>query len=1021
MATTEAEISNISAYRLHICDTANKLRFLIDTGANVSVIPPCKKAIPTCDNLLYAANGTPIRTYGERDLDLNLGLRRSFKWKFTVADVKRPIIGADFLQYHNLLVDLRAQKLIDKKTGLSITGCLSSSFSTPTVLTLNVNDPYSDLLKKYNDITSPNFSNTSTSDVEHYIVTHGPPVYCKARPLPPHKYQAAKDTFQLMLEQGICRPSKSPWASPLHIVQKKNGELRPCGDYRKLNAITKPDRYPIPRLRDFTYRLQGMTVFTKIDLRKAYNQLRVRQEDIEKTAVITPFGLFEFPRMCFGLRNAGQTFQRHMNNILGDLDYVFPFVDDLLLASADPAQHRLHLEEVFKRLHLHGMRINVSKCVFGRETLEFLGYDVSAAGIKPIEDRVKTITTFPEPTTVQELRRFLGIINFYKESIPRAAHTQEKLFRYLHTSKKNDKTPIQLTPDEKQAFEASKASIRNAVMLTHPSTHASISLMCDASNTCVGAALQQYTHGRWQPLGFFSKKLTDAQRKYSTFDRELLAIYLAIRHFRRMFEGKEITVYTDHKPLTFALTRDNSKTETQLRTRYLHYISQFTTKIIHIEGKENVVADALSRIETITSPSPIDYDELARHQQDDNEMENVLRNKKLQFQRIKPSDSKHNILCETSTGSARPYVPQQLRQNVFTTIHAMSHPGIRATRHLITKRFFWPSMNTDVNSWTRSCIACQQTKTQRHTVSPLEVFPHTDRLSHIHIDIVGPLPISDGKRYCVTIIDRTTRWPEAYPVADITAETVARAVYEGWIVRFGCPEKLTSDQGRQFESDLFKSLMKRLGIERSRTCAYHPQANGMIERFHRSMKTALTARLQNSSWTYELPTVMLGLRTTIKNDTDVSAAEALYGQTLRLPGEMLGVKITDERKSHYEDVIAKSMQKLHAAHINTDRRTTYVPRQLRTCTHVFMRDDAVRKPLTPTYKGPYRVSERNDKAYTILVNAKPKNVSVDRLKPAFLWDSEPADDVIRDAPYSTRSGRLSKPPVRFAGGELCTS
>ncbi|KAJ8722681.1 hypothetical protein PYW07_003861 [Mythimna separata] len=823
-----------------------------------------------------------------------------------------------------------------------------------------------------------------------------------------------------MLEQGICQPSKSPWASPLHLVQKKNGELRPCGDYRKLNAVTKPDRYPNPRLRDFTYRLQGMKIFSKIDLRKAYNQLRIRKEDIEKTAVITPFGLFEFPRMCFGLRNAGQTFQRHMNNILGDLDFVYPFVDDILLASPDQARHRQHLEEVFKRLQEHGLRINVSKCVFGKPKLEFLGYDVSADGIQPIEERVKSIQNYPQPKTIQELRRFLGIINFYKESIPHAAHTQEKLFKYLRTSKKNDKTQIHLTTEEKQAFEACRNSIKNAVMLSHPSTHATLSLMCDASNSCVGAALQQYVNGKWQPLGFFSKKLTAAQTKYSTYDRELLAIYLAIRHFRRMFEGKEITVFTDHKPLTFALLRENSKTETPIRTRYLHFISQFTSKILHVEGKDNVVADALSRIEAITSPSPIDYNELARQQHDDSEVENVIRNKSLRFERIKPIDSNYRILCETSTDSARPYIPTQLRRTVFTAIHEMSHPGIRATRHLITKRFFWPNMNVDINNWTRSCIACQQTKTHRHTVSPLEAFPLVHRLSHIHIDIIGPLPISEGKRYCVTMIDRTTRWPEAYPVADITAETVARAVYEGWIARYGCPEKLTSDQGRQFESELFKNLMKRLGIERTRTTAYHPQANGIIERHRRTLKTALTARLQNSSWTNELPTVMLGLRATIKNDTDVSAAEALYGQSLRLPGEMIGEKITKYTQSHYEDVITSAMKKLNAAHINTDRRTTYIPRLLRTCSHVFVRNDAVRRPLTPTYNGPHRVLQRNDKTYTIQADGKTKTISIDRLKPAFLLDSQPEAEVIRHAAYTTRTGRCSKPPVRFAGEEPCT-
>lgn len=949
-------------------------------------------------------------------LELNLGLRRPLSWQFIVAAVKRPILGADFLRQHNLLVDLRAKKLIDKKTGLTINGCIANSAATPTVLTINLTDPYHNLLQEYAEITSPNFNNMKNSGVEHHIVTHGPPVYCKVRPLPPHKYQAAKKEFQTMLEQGICRPSKSPWASPLHLVEKKTGEYRPCGDYRRLNAVTKPDRYPIPRLRDFTYHLEGMKIFSKIDLKKAYNQLRIREEDIEKTAVITPFGLFEFPRMCFGLCNSGQTFQRHINNVLGNMDHIFPFVDDILVASPDQETHRSHLKELFKRLKEHGLRINVSKCVFGHKKLEFLGYLISEAGIQPTEDRVKTISHYPEPTTVQELRRFLGILNFYKENIPHAAHVQQKLYKYLRSCKKNDKTKVNFNKEDIEAFQACKNSIKNAVTLSHPSVHAPLSLMCDASNTCVGAALQQRVGNSWRPLGFHSKKLTEAQQGYSTYDRELLAIYLAIRHFRRMFEGKEINVYTDHKPLTQALLRLNSKTETPLRTRYLHYISQFTLKIRHIEGKDNIVADALSRIEAISTPSPIDYDELIRLQHSDQQLTDITKNKILRFEWIRPLSSSRSILCETSSGRARPYLPSQLRRKAFDAIHELSHPGTRATRKMITQRFFWPSMNKDTSLWTKCCITCQRTKVQRHTVSPLEQFPPAERLMHIHIDIIGPLPISDGKRYCVTIVDRATKWPEAFPVRDMEANTIATVIYEGWIVRFGCPERITSDQGRQFESHLFKTLMNRMGIEKTRTTAYHPQANGMVERWHRSLKTALTARLHNSSWTQELPTVLLGLRAAIKDNTNVSSAEALYGKTLRLPGEMCGETSTyANTNTHFSDVITNAIKKMQAVRRSTDRRAMFIHDDLKVCTHVFIRTDAYRRPLTPTYEGPYRVLKRHNKVYTVKINDRQVNISIDRLKPAFIPNTEEAVEPINDqTPYITRSGRTSRPTVRFA-------
>lgn len=1012
-----AEVDHISTYRLFIYDKSTGKKFLVDTGANVSVLPATprdKQRTPT--NYLYAANGSQIPTYGERTIVLNIGMRRAYSWRFMVGTVSRPILGADFLHYHALMVDLHGRRLVDKKTNLSTRGSLSPA-AEGSIRTIDNKLPYHDLLAKYPDITRPNLKKLGNSEVEHYIETNGPPIFTKARPIPPHKYNAAKQEFQLMMSEGICRPSNSPWASPLHMVLKKDGTYRSCGDYRRLNAVTTPDRYPIPRLHDFTHNLQTKKIFSKIDLQKAYYQIKNREEDVKKTAVITPFGLYEFTRMCFGLKNAGQTFQRHIDNVLRGLP-VFPFVDDILVASENQEQHRRELQEVFKRLNDNGLKINISKCIFGQSKLDFLGYTISPEGITPTEEKVQAIQSYPLPNTIQELRRFVGMLNFYRSSIPHAAEHQKELSKFFHNAKKNDKRKIQWTEEAKDAFNRCKQDIKNCALLSYPSLTEPFAVMTDASNTCAGAVIQQKINGKWRPLGFFSKKFSDAQQKYSTYDRELLSIYMAIRHFRRVFEGRELIVYTDHKPLCNALT-SKSKSETPRRTRYLEYIGQFTSNIQHVSGEDNKVADALSRVEAITCPTPLDYTELAKKQDQDEELKTIANKGKYLFKKIAIPHTTAKVTCEMTSSTARPYLPPDFRKVAFHAIHDLSHPGIRATRKLVTARYWWPSMNSDVNEWTRTCDACQRAKVQQHTKTPIASFQQADRLEHVHIDIVGPLPISDGYRYLLTMIDRATKWPEACPLEDITAEKVANAFYDGWIARFGCPVTITTDQGRQFESDLFNKLMQRMGIHRTRTTAYHPQCNGVIERWHRSLKTSLTARLESTTWSRELPTVLLGLRASIKEDVGASTAELLYGQTLRLPGEFYEVSTRHhDTISNFMDKLNGALKKAQAQRKSNNSRATFIHDDLYKCSHVYVRNDAPRKPLTPTYNGPYKVISRNDKYFAIQLRNRCTNITVDRLKPAFRMNTESETPVTDTYAYVTRSGRTSKPCVRFTSGGM---
>lgn len=997
--------------RLIVTDRQSGERFLIDTGADISVLAakPRQKQIPTSFKL-YAANGSSINTYGEETLKLNIGLRRNYSWSFIIADVKRSIIGADFLRHHNILVDLKGQQLIDGLTKLSIKALSTYSEDNTSLHVVNMNTPYSEILAQYPDIQRPmSLKKPPPHDVSHHLETTGPPIFVRPRPLTPEKYIEAKKEFERLIDMGICRPSNSAWANPLHIVKKKNGQLRICGDYRRLNSMTTPDRYPIPRIQDFTYRLHGKKVFSKIDIKKAYYWIPMsNSEDCQKTAITTPFGLFEFTSMTFGLRNAAQTFQRFMHQVLRGLDeFTFSYVDDLLIYSEDKESHQRHLHEVFKRLSKYGLAINTDKCEFGQESLDFLGYHVSPAGIQPPEDKIEAISTFPRPNTIEELRRFLGMINFYRDALPKQADLQRELNKLLHNTKKKDTTPIVWNAVTQEAFEQCRASIKQAATLSHPIPGEKLHIFTDASASCMGGVLQQQQGGAWRPIAFYSKALSETQQRYSVYDRELLAMYTAVKHFRRYIEGAELVIHTDHRPLTFALSKPPSNSDTPRRERQLHFISQFCTEIRYVKGADNTVADTLSRIQEITCTSTLDYHKLADEQTTDEELVQLRQKPNLKFARISLPGVASTITCEMSTANPRPYLPLSFRKAAYKALHELSHPGIRNTRKQLTERYFWPGMNSDVTAWTRACLGCQRSKIHRHTVSPLGTFEAAERFDHLHIDLVGPFCPSEGNQYIVTIIDRRTKWPEAIPISNIQADTVARVVYEQWICRFGCPLRITTDQGRQFESALFNELMKKLGITRLRTTAYHPQANGQVERWHRSLKAALMARCVNTTWSREVPTVLLGLRTALHRTSNASPALQVYGTNIRLPADFF-VPYKNEPTETYALIqnIKNTMQTLVPDSSRSSSRPTFVHRDLATCSYVFMRVEVLRKPLVPPYEGPYKVLERSEKYFKIQLPLRAANVSIDRLKPAYM-DEDFSET--RDIPDASSEDESSSP------------
>ena len=401
------------------------------------------------------------------------------------------------------------------------------------------------------------------------------PISCKARRLSPDKFRALQDELKRLCEQGVLERSQSVWSSPIVMVKKKSGGWRLCADLASLNKILKPRKYAFPNVNDFTSLAHGCTVYSSIDIADAYYNIKVDLKDRHKLTISTPLGNYQYNYWSMGLATSSTYFQLLKNDVVAGITQTFCYLNDVIIMSKSHSEHLQTLHTVFEKLRDHGLVVNASKCNMGVKSLSFLGFDVSPEGLLPSQTKVKFVDEFSLPNTKKLLRSYLGIYQYYAKFVPNSAEFLQPLY-YLLNSKCQS---LKWTDPLIQCFEESKKALSSATRLAFPDPDAQTELVVDTSGFRIGAVLQQVKNDVTRPIAFWSKSLSDPQKSWSAFERELYACYAALKHFHYFLDALEFTLKTDHRPIVNKFY-SNTLAASPRQQRYLDYIAQMTNKVV---------------------------------------------------------------------------------------------------------------------------------------------------------------------------------------------------------------------------------------------------------------------------------------------------------------------------------------------------------------------------------------------------------------------------------------------------------
>lgn len=624
-----------------------------------------------------------------------------------------------------------------------------------------------------------------------------------------------------------------------------------CVDYRSLNSVTESMKFPLQHSKALLEKLAGQKVFGTLDLRTSFHQIPMHAESIALTAFVTPDGLFEYLRMPFGLKNCPPYFQWAMVRVLNGLidNCCQVFIDDIVVYGNDESAFVRNLEKVLERLQAYRLRVKRSKCFLGASAVEYLGHIVNGEGITLSEGRRQGLKSLIEPTSKAQLRSFLGLVNYFRNFIPKYSTVAKPLTSLL--SKSHQWT---WGGAQQEAFEALKLAVINAPLLHHIDYSNAIVVRTDASMVGVGGMIFQLIDGEEHPVAYCSKTLTPAEQKWSTIEQEAYAVYYCLLHWQHYLLGHSFIVETDHQNLKYL----NSGASPKL-VRWKLRLQEFDFIVKHIKGTSNTVADGLSRCCALQSADVLSDVEKLQH-----------------FQKI------HNSV----TG----------------------HRGVtRCVQLLRSVGVTWTGMDKDIAAFIKQCAICQ--KVRHAGTAVVELAKSTavfEPFEVVAVDTIGPLPVdSQGNRYIIAAIDCFTRAVELQAAPSKSASS-ALTLLLSVFARYGAPRFLRSDNGGEFVNQLITDFLQAVGTERQLVLPYRPQANGIVERVNGEVMRALRALVMehstNDSWSVALPLVQRIVNSTTHRITGFAPSELLYGGLVSPNRLLLDESVSEEERAHFASV-----------------------------------------------------------------------------------------------------------------------
>jgi hypothetical protein len=790
-------------------------------------------------------------------------------------------------------------------------------------------------------------------EVEHQIELEPnarPPSKAPYR-LAPQELDELKRQLDELIQRGYIQPSKSPYGAPVLFVKKKDGSMRLCVDYRALNAVTVKNSYPLPKIDELLDRLHGAKVFSKMDLAQGYHQVRVAEGDVPKTAFRCQLGHFEFKVMPFGLCNAPSTFQALMNRVLRKtpegaalLDFVIVYLDDILIFSKTEEEHLQHLEEVCKRLQAESLYAKRSKCSFGLSEVDFLGHTVSAQGISTDKEKVKAVQDWPVPRNPTEVAAFLGLANFYRRFVKNFSTTA-----YALTELTRKEKPFEWTEAAQASFDGLKASLCAAPVLAPPARDEPYTIDCDASAFAIGAVLSQGEGDTYRVVAYESRKLLPAERNYLNHDRETLSVVHALRKWRHYIQnGQQTRVFTDNTATKYILTKSTEQLNNRQRN-WLYELAEYDIVLSHRPGKENVVADALSRradyeqeyvikdeltqrpeltlaaaIHSISWGSATTIqcsllEEVAAMVGGDPEYRKI----KAKVEAKERADFRlENGLLYTRNG--RLYIPslpeETLKTRLLAEAHdapASGHLGRDKTYERLARYFYWPRMFQQVAEYCNTCDTCQAMKPSNQKkiglLNPLEA--PSRPWESISLDLITDLPLTKrGNTACVTFVDRFTKMVHVWPCkTQVSSEEMVNIFLQAVFRLHGVPREIVSDRDPRFTAAFWSQLFRRLGTKFNMSTANHPETDGQSERANRTIEEILRCYVSphHDDWDEHLPTLEFAYNDSQQASTGVTPFYALYG---RHPYSPLALAYSPARRPEERESVtafAERMQRVY--------------------------------------------------------------------------------------------------------------